>query len=163
MGLWILLFTLARATPPLVYVTDTADQGLRAWWRPGDLLVAGATGSAGLRPLQAEPTAVVPADLSGWKALGARCASSAQARVALPGGEAEVKVAGTEMAPLLRIERGGQTLAESPLGRPARVCELLVANLDATEGLELAVAWQMGDPKAPISGISLFRVPDVAR
>ena len=155
----------AAAAPPLVFVMDTAEPGLRAWWREGDLLLAPKEGDPrpAIRPLAGKASVVVPADMTGWTALGETCNDNPHVDVDLDGVAAQVVAEGPWAEPKVRLLVGERVLAQARLGRPARLCDAHAGQLDGLPGPEVVVAWRFGDGDEEVRGITVFRIPDTAR
>lgn len=156
----------ARAAPPLVLAADVAETGLRAWWRPGELLVGqpAQPGQPGLRPLVSLTPMVLPQDLAEWATLGETCVTRPESSADLDGQRVQARVTTSGEGPVIQVVAGEKVLAENALGRPARICEVLLAEADALPGPEVLVAWrlelQTGDE---LRGLTVYRVPETAR
>lgn len=154
----------AGAVVPLLPAADVADVGLKAWWRAGELVVGmpDQPGQPGLRPLVSlEPTAL-PADLSAWAAVGEHCVTDPESRGLVGGSPYKARVVGSGEGPVVQLLRQDEVVAANALGRPARVCEVLLAEADALPGLELVVAWRMelGTEGQELLGITVYRIPE---
>lgn len=162
----LLLLTLtAQAACPLVPAFETLDTALRAWWRPGELFVAPGAGDPrpGFFPLNSRLEGTAPPAGEGWRRLGERCDPAATATFTLQERPAVASLEGDWMAPILRVRVGERIAAELPIGHPAHLCALYVAEADATPGLEILVLWRNQAEVAVPQGISVYRVPDAAR
>ncbi|MCK6504766.1 hypothetical protein L6R53_15400 [Myxococcota bacterium] len=161
------VLTPARAAPPLVLAADVADEGLRAWWRAGELVVGkpDEAGRPGLRPLVSLAPAVLPEDLSTWAAVGETCVPHPESQADLEGQRVTARVLATAEGPVIQLVAGETLLAENAIGRPVRVCEVLLAEADAIPGLEVVVAWRMERAPGPgeLRGFTVYRVPETAR
>jgi hypothetical protein len=161
-ALWLGRPPAARAAPPLVHAHDVvAQQGLEAWWRPGDLLLVatGPSGREAWRPLADDPSPhPAPPALPGWTRVGAACAPAPTAAFTLAGKPARAWISGPPAAPEVRVERDGVPVAAATLGQPASVCALHVGEADAVPGLEIVVTWTVGG----LQGLTVLRVPEVA-
>lgn len=155
----------ASATPPLVLAADVADAGLRVWWRVGDLLIGPPSGDPrpGMRPLIGPAEVAIPVDLAGWSALGETCAATLSVTFPLDGEPATATAEGTWELPVIRLRSRGRVIAEAPLGRPGRVCEIAVGEADAVPGLEVLVTWRLGGGSSELRGLNIYRIPDTAR
>ncbi len=173
-GLWLLaglwLTRDAQAAPPLVFVTDTAEPGLRTWWHEGDLLVAHALGDErpGIRPLADATPIPVPTTMNGWSALGETCATPPVADFDLDGTPARVIAEGDWTRPAVKVLVGDRVVAQAWLGRPARICEIAAGQLDTVPGPEIIVAWRLNGTQTPdqptdVRGLTIFRIPATAR
>lgn len=164
--LTMLLFaSVLHATPPLVLAADVAETGLRVWWRPGDLLIGPPAGDPrpGMRPLCGPAEVAIPTEISGWTALGATCPGVLAHTFNLDGEPATATPEGTWEAPVIRLRSKGRVIAEAPLGRPGRVCEIAVGEADAVPGLEVMVTWRLGEGASELRGLNIYRIPDTAR
>lgn len=159
------LLSLSLGLPPLVFVTDTAEPGLRAWWREGELLVAptAASGRPGMRPLVGASPVPVPADLAAWTPLGLTCSSHPKSQFTLDGRAALLTVSGAWDKPMLELTVEDRMVAAAPLGRPASVCGVHVGQADSLPGPEVMVSWRFGEGANQLYGLSVFRVPETAR
>lgn len=157
----------AAAAPPLMPAADVADEGLRAWWRQGELVVGkpDQPGRPGLRPLASLAPTVLPDDLPTWATIGEDCVPRPESQADLEGQRVTARVLATAEGPVIQLLSGEQVLAENALGRPARVCEVLLAEADALPGLEVIVAWRMERAPGPgeLRGLTVYRVPETAR
>lgn len=163
----------ARAALPLVLVADVADLGLRAWWRPGELVLGkpDEAGRPGLRPLVSLAPVVLPVDLESWAALGEACVSRPESRAREDGARLRAQVLASAEGPVIQLLDGQELLATNALGRPAQVCDLLLAEADAMPGLEVIVSWrlELGGERpaegggAELRGYTVYRVPETAR
>lgn len=157
----------ARAAPPLVLVADVAEEGLRAWWRAGELVVGkpAEPGRPGLRPLSSLLPAVLPDDLDRWAEVGEDCVPHPESQADLEGQRVTARVLATSEGPLIQLVVGETLLAENAIGRPVRICEVLLAEADALPGLEVIVAWRMERAPGPgeLRGLTVYRVPETAR
>lgn len=163
----LLLSGVLLATPPLVPAADVADLELRAWWREGELVVGmpDQAGRPGMRPLESLAPIVLPDDLTGWAAVGEACVTRPESRADLEGQRVVARVTTAGEGPVIQLLAGRQVLAENALGRPARVCEVLLAQADALPGPEVIVAWRMELAKdgPELRGLTVYRVPETAR
>lgn len=161
------LSSVAVAAPPLVPAADVADVELRAWWRAGELVVGmpDQAGRPGLRPLESLAPTVLPDDLDDWAAVGDSCVTRPESRGDLDGQRVVAKVTASAEGPVIQLLSGKTLLAENALGRPARVCEILLAEADALPGPEVVVAWRMelGADQGELRGVTVYRVPETAR
>lgn len=174
----------AQAAPaPLVQAADVADRGLHGWWKEGALLLGhpAVEGRPGVRPLAELEAVVLPTDLSSWAEVGATCVAEPQSRVAIDGRELVARVTATAEGPVIQVLDGQRVVAHNALGRPARVCEVLLAQADALPGVEVVVAWRMeivtaqtrAEPAAlegqeppddaELRGFTIYRLPEAAR
>ncbi len=168
----VLLAGTALAAPPLVMVADVAAEGLRVWWRPGDLVVAThpAEGGEVLRPL-AHPPGSPPASLRrggagplgpDWTELGLAC-DAREGDFDLDGRTLRVTARGPWTRPVIAVHDGDTLLAEAALGRPAQVCAVIAGQADATPEPEIVVFWRVGPDEEAPRGVSVFRLPETAR
>lgn len=157
-----LLPAIAVAAPPLVVAVDEAEPGLRAWWRPGELVVAPKEGDprSALRPLAGAVPTVLPADHAEWIDLLSDCVERAPTAAMPLGSEtasASLEVSETNI--LIRIRVGERTVAEGALGRPAAPCSLHLGQADSLSGYELMLGWKT---PSGVRGLTVFRVPETA-
>lgn len=161
----LLTLALALAAPPLVPAADLAGPGLAVWWREGDLLVGApqTPGRSGIRPLVDLAPMELPADLSGWKQLGARCRPNPTATVELSELPVVAELVGTPEEPVVQLRTGGRVVSSAALGRPARACEIAVAQADELPGLEVIVVWRPLDEADDLRGVAVYHIPEIAR
>ena len=155
------------AAPPLILAADVGEPGMEVWWREGDLLVGSPQqdGRPGMRPLSEQKERLqLPADLTGWTRLGKTCQDKPLATSLLDEAAITATIstdpAGHQIA---RVQDGQRVLAENTLGRPVTVCALALVQADALPGLELLVLWTLGEGADPIRGLTVLRVPEMAR
>lgn len=150
------------ATPPLMPAADAAQVGLHAWWREGELLLGVPTDPErpAMRPLVDLAHATLPTDFLGWEPIGKTCQDEPRATAAMGNTPIEGLVSGTTIHPMIRLLQESRVLAESALGRPAKVCEIRIVQADAMPGLELIVAWRTGTGETMMNGFSVFRIPE---
>jgi hypothetical protein len=162
LGLTLQLGSALGAIPPLMPAADAAQPGLHAWWREGELLlgVPSAAERPAMRPLVDLAHFTLPTDFSGWEPIGKTCQADPRASAALEQVPIECTVTGTAIHPVIRLVQGTRVLAESALGRPAKVCEIRIVQADDMPGLELIVAWQMGKGETQVNGFNIFRIPE---
>ncbi|MDP6932683.1 MAG: hypothetical protein QGG40_07185 [Myxococcota bacterium] len=154
----------AHATPTLVPVADIADEGLHAWVKEGELLVGVPDDDErpGIRPLVGLAPLVLPEDLSDWTPVGIRCKTIKMHAARIGERSIVAEVTGPDSHPSVRLVSEGKVLAEAPLGHPAQVCEVLVAQADIVPGLEVLVAWRMEQHQPPLQGLTVYRIPELA-
>ena len=159
-----LLFDIAFA-PPLIPAADIADSALQIWWRDGDLLAGlpDKPGRPGVRPLIDPAPLALPADLSDWTLLGEPCANAPSPAVRIGDLEVTASVAGVQDTPLVQLKSGARVISAYPLGRPAMVCGVLVAQADNLPGLELIVVWRSLEEGDALRGLRVFHIPEGLR
>jgi len=155
----------AHAASPLLPAADVADIDLRAWWRQGELVVGlpEAPGRPGLRPLESLAPVMLPADLDAWAALGDSCVTRPESRLKVGERKLTARVTASAEGPVVQLLDGKQVVAVNALGRPALVCEVLLADADALPGPEILVAWRLevGDEAGgELRGFTVWRVPE---
>lgn len=160
-----LLLPCALALAPLVPAADVADKGLQFWWRPGELYAGlpDQPGRPAVRPLEDPAPLSLPADLSGWTRLGAACPGVGRVSFELGEIEATAEVVGTPDSPMVQVRAGPRLLAQHPLGRPAEICEVRVAQADALPGLEVLIAWRPPEASDTLRGLRVFHLPEALR
>jgi len=162
---YLLLLT-ALAAPPLMPAADVAEPGLQAWWKQGELLLGHPEqeGRPGLKPLVNLNPVVLPEDLAGWVRLGESCVPRPESSREVEGERLTASVTASTEGPVVQVLSGERVVAQNALGRPAQVCEVLLAEADAIPGPEVIVAWRMElAGQADLRGITVFRVPETAR
>ena len=140
-----LLAAPAGAATPLVPAADVADVGLQGWWQDGALLLGhpGVHGRPGVRPLDGLTPVVLPSDLSAWAEVGGDCVPAPESRATVDGRLLVARITATQEGPVVQVLHGERVVAHNALGRPARVCEVLLAQADGLPGVEVVVAWRM--------------------
>ena len=151
----------AAALPPLITAADVAQPQLQAFWKPGEFWIGipEKDGRPGMRPLVDTSPMVLPPSLEGWTAIGEACQKPPEAKASFGGFPISAVVAGDEMHPVVRLIRNERPIADSPLGRPATICELQIVEADGLHGPELIAAWRMSGPN-PVRGYTIYRIPE---
>ena len=164
----VLLFApgVARAVPPLVLAVEVAGESVEVYLRPGDLLLSqnkSETPGLALRPLEGDGPSPLPADLDRWTALPfGDCDGAPSFRWKREDQNMAARVTGEWTAPMVEVLVGGTVVALAPLGRPAHVCGLHVANVDNIPGEEILVLWQTTPQATTSRGLTVMRVPATA-
>ena len=151
----------AHALPPLVKAADLAQQDLQGFWRSGEFIV-GMThlpSRPALMPLEGSTPLSLPRDMSAWTDLGQTCEQTPRHHARLGGLPVESVVGGDYIPPTVELWMRGRPVAEALLGRPARVCEIQIAEADSIAGLEILVAWRLTADER-IRGFTVYRVPE---
>lgn len=161
-----LILTLGWAAPPLILTRDVGGAGMQAWFKPGDLLVGtpNIAGRPGMRPLISDAQMVLPVDLEGWTPIGDTCQDPPRATNTINNVQVTATVTvdptGHQIA---RLRAGDLILAEGAFTRPAQICALVLAEVDPLPGMELLIAWRLGDKPDDLRGLTVYRVPETAR
>jgi len=145
----------------LITAADVAQPQLQAFWKPGEFWIGipEKDGRPGMRPLVDTSPMVLPPSLEGWTAIGEACQKPPEAKASFGGFPISAVVAGDEMHPVVRLIRNERPIADSPLGRPATICELQIVEADGLHGPELIAAWRMSGPN-PVRGYTIYRIPE---
>ena len=151
----------AAALPPLVVAADVARPGLKAWVKPGKLMIGAPDddGKPAICPLDGVSPLQVPATLDEWTVIGAECQTPPEAVSSFVGAPIKAIGAGDAMHPVVQLLIDGRPVAEGLLGRPANICALHIAEVDAIPGPELIAAWQIPGTPA-IQGYTVYRIPE---
>jgi len=159
--LWGLFSTSAQALPPLVPAADLAQNGLQAWWKPGELMVGmpNEHGRPGMRPLVDLHPKLMPENQTGWTLLGESCPTPTHIDGVFCGHRLRAEVAGDALHPTLRLLIEGRAVAENLLGRPALICDLHIGEADSVVGPELIVSWRPSKD-SPMRGYTVYRIPE---
>lgn len=163
MGAMLFWVTAANAATPLVPAAEVADQGLSAWWKAGDFIVGrpDAEDKPAVRPLIGPETTTLPASMEGWTPLGASCDDEAP-KADANWGETKLNAAvsnADEANPAVELVVAGRLTVRQGLGKPARICALLIGESDPVPGPELIVAWRMDK----VHGFTIFHIPEAVR
>jgi hypothetical protein len=158
-----LVLNASLATSPMPQVFETAEPGLRVWWREGDLLVAPPEGDPrpAIRPLAGLAPLILPEQMNDWNPLGLECSTEPSAEFQLENTAATAYWMPPWTTPSVEVRYGEQVVASAALGRPLQPCAIVAANVDSIPGLELILLWQMTGTDAPIRGLTVLRIPAV--
>lgn len=162
----LFFLSVALAALPLMPAADVAEPGLQAWWRPGELLLGhpDQEGRPGIKPLVGLTPLVLPEDLTAWVRLGETCVSRPESSREIDGSRLTASVTASAEGPVVQVQSGDRVVAQNALGRPAQVCEVLLADADTIPGPEVIVAWRMElTGQAELRGYTVYRVPETAR
>ena len=156
----------AHAVPPLVLAAEVAGESVEIYVRPGSLLLSqrkADTPGLALRPLEGNGTSPLPADLDRWTAVPfGDCSGAPSFRWKRQAQQLVARVTGEWTAPMIEVTVDESVVAMAPLGRPARVCALHVADLDHIPGEEILVLWQTTPEASKSRGLTVMRVPATA-
>jgi hypothetical protein len=170
-GLGLACGAVSHATPPLLTVAEVAGPDLQVYVKTGSITLTQASEDGtrtALRPLVSDTPGPVPSDLHEWTHLSSSACSSPPtfrwSRNDLP---AVAKASGTWEEPIVEVSVDGTVVAMGRVGRPARICALLVQQVDAIPGEEVVVLWQTAPEASPTGpnthGVSILRIPETAQ